>query len=155
MWLAAVTDSPRRAAGRCSAGFLCTGTRTSSSALWSAPGSVGSATQQREGRRSHTAARCPSTTSDVRTLPGRGCHCPAAAEHTEEMWRHLSATLCYRELRQMREKSVVKQGSGKLYNLVYSGFVSGDTTKTDDRFNYLLSLNFFFSLDSFFNRKKP
>lgn len=77
-------DSLIRAAGRCSAGFQCTGTPASSSALWSAQGSAGSAIRRRErGPRSHTSARCPSTRSDVTILPGRGYHCPAGTKQED------------------------------------------------------------------------
>lgn len=86
-------DSPIRGAERCSAGFLCTGIPASSSRLWSAPGFAASATRRREGRRSDTRARCPSTTSDVTTLPGRVHHCPAVTKQgrDEEMFELFSS----------------------------------------------------------------
>lgn len=78
-------DSLIGGAGRCSAGFRCTGIPASSSAHWSAAGFAGSATQRWEGPRCHSPARCPSTTSDVTKLPGRVYRCPAVGEQAENM----------------------------------------------------------------------
>lgn len=147
MWQPAV--SPKRGAGRCSAGSLCTGIPASSSAPSSARGSAGSATHRREGRRSaHSPARCPSTTNDVTTLPGRGYRCPAgrktgrgdvrATPELSGSWRYFCFNRAQRNLTRM-EDQVQREPDMFEYE---PRFLSGATT--NDYVHHLSQYHFSF-----------
>lgn len=117
-------DSLIRGAGRCSAGFLCTGIQASSSALWSAQGFAGSPTQWREDPHSRTADRCPSTRSDVTILQRKECRCPAAAKQAEDSFQQ--------SVESVRTKPDMQQGSGHVSTVIciirVTCFLSGAAT---------------------------